>query len=68
MFIDKDGIVYEHTHKSADGRTIVHHHGTKELSAEQNERLSKVISKIWNEFPAETQEKIIKKMAQQNAG
>ncbi|MDD2496231.1 MAG: hypothetical protein PHE29_13700 [Tissierellia bacterium] len=68
MFIDKDGITYEHTYESADGCIIVHHHGTKELSADQNEKLSKVISIIWNELPVETQERIIKKMAQQNAG
>lgn len=62
MFVDKDGEVFEHTYISPDGRTVVHHHGTKKLTGEQSERISEIISKAWDDLPEETKKKINKKM------
>lgn len=62
MFIDKDGVVYEYTYTSPDGRTVVHHHGTKKLTPEQNERFSEIMSRAWDNIPPERKAEILKKM------
>lgn len=62
MYIDKDGIVYEHTYVSPDGRSIVHHHGTKELSPEQNKRFSEIMSRAWDSLPEHKKAEILEKM------
>jgi hypothetical protein len=64
MFVDKDGEVFEHTYTSPDGRVIVHHHGTKRLTSEQNERFSEIISRAWDNLPDDKKEEINKKMNQ----
>lgn len=61
MFIDKDGEVFEHTCTSPDGRIIVHHHGTKELTPEQNERFSIIMSRAWDNLPDHVKEEIMRK-------
>lgn len=58
MFIDKDGEVFEHTYISPDGRTIVHHHGTKRLTPEQNEIFSEIMSRAWDELSDSEKEEI----------
>lgn len=65
MFVDKDGEVFEYTYTSPDGRTVVHHHGTKELSPEQNDRFSEIISRAWDNLPEHVRDEIYEKMMQE---
>jgi hypothetical protein len=58
MYIDKDGEVFEHTYTSPDGRVTVHHHGTKEFTPEQNERLSEIMSRAWDVLPDHVKDEI----------
>ena len=62
MFVDKDGTVYEYTDVYDNGRVIVHHHGTKKLTPEQNERFSEIMSRAWDSIPEERQIEILKKV------
>jgi truncated hemoglobin YjbI len=62
MFIDKDGEVFEYTDIHDDGRTVVHHHGTKVLSPEQNERFSEIMSRAWDNLPEQVRDEIYEKM------
>lgn len=66
MFIDKDGEVFEYTDIYDDGKTIVHHHGTKELSPEQNDRFSEIMSRAWDNLPAQVRDEIYEKMMLEN--
>jgi hypothetical protein len=67
MFIDKDGEVFEHTYTSPDGNVVVHHHGTKVLSPEQNERFSEIISRAWDNLPEQVRNEIYEKMMLENS-
>jgi hypothetical protein len=62
MFIDKDGEVFEYTDIYDDGRVVVHHHGTKELTPEQNERLSEIMSRAWDVLPDHVKDEINRKI------
>lgn len=58
MFIDKDGEVFEHTYTTPDGCVTVHHHGTKELTPEQNERISEIMSRVWDNLSDDVKDEI----------
>jgi hypothetical protein len=61
MFIDKDGKTYEYTDTTNEGH-VIHHHGTKRLTQEQNKEFSVLMSRAWDNLPDETKRKINKKM------
>jgi hypothetical protein len=62
MFVDKDGEIFEYTDVYDDGRIIVHHHGNKEFTPGQNEKISKIMSRIWDNMPDHLKEETLKKL------
>lgn len=67
MFIDKDGEVFEHTDVYDGGRVIVHHHGTKRLTPEQNERFSEIMSRAWDNLPEHVKKEVLQQMELEGA-
>lgn len=57
MVTDKNGKTYEHTTVTSEGH-IIHHHGTKVLTKEQNKAFSEIALRVWNSLSDEKQKEI----------
>lgn len=62
MFVDKDGEVFEYTDLYDNGRIKVHHHGSKQFTPEQNEKISEIMSRIWDSMSEHEKEDTLKKL------